>query len=324
LKVFLLCTPVAQALFGNLFMAHNHHHHHHNEEHQASGNIVFAFWINTVFALIEIVGGFYTNSVAILSDAVHDLGDSLSLGLAYYFQKKSQQKEDVNFNYGYKRFSLLGAFINSVILTVSSVFIISESIQRLSRPEQPDARGMMILALIGIAANVWAMLRLKKGKSINEKVVSLHFLEDVLGWCAVLIGSIVMMFADIPVLDPVLSILISTFIVWNVYKNLKVTFRILMQGSPENFSEAEIRKKVLDIRGVKDIHDAHSWTLDGQYNIMTLHVVVDQNFSLSEIQKTKEDVRHCLQHFNLQHITIEMEPEDQNCEMKKSPTGIRS
>jgi cobalt-zinc-cadmium efflux system protein len=298
-------------------MAHDHHHHHdHTGEDLASGNIVFAFWVNTIFALIEIVGGFYTNSVAILSDAVHDLGDSLSLGLAYYFQKKSQRQRDVKFNYGYKRFSLLGAFINSVVLTVSSIFIVSESIQRLSNPQQPDARGMLILAIIGIAANVIAMLRLQKGKSINERVVSLHFLEDILGWCAVLIGSIVMMFTNLPILDPILSILISAFILWNVYKNLKATFRILMQGSPENFSEKEIRSKVLTIPGVKDIHDTHSWTLDGRYNIMTLHVVVDQKFSLSQIQKTKEEVRHCLQHFNLQHITIEMELENQECEMK--------
>jgi cobalt-zinc-cadmium efflux system protein len=191
------------------------------------------------------------------------------------------------------------------------------AIRRLVSPEQPNANGMLILAIIGIAANVIAMLRLKKGTSINERVVSLHFLEDVLGWCAVLIGSIVMMFTNVPILDPILSILISAFILWNVYKNLKATFRILLQGSPENFSEQEIRKKVLTIGGVKDIHDAHSWTLDGRYNIMTLHVVVDEKFTLEQIQKTKEEVRHCLQHFNLQHITIEMELENQDCEMKE-------
>lgn len=297
-------------------MGHDHHHHHHAHHDSSGGNIVFAFWLNTIFAVVEIAGGFYTNSVAILSDAVHDLGDSLSLGLAYYFQKKSEKKGDVKFSYGYKRFSLLGAFINSVVLTVSSVFIINESVGRLFLPEQPDTRGMLILAILGIVVNGVAMLRLQKGTSINEKVVSLHFLEDVLGWCAVLIGSIVMMFADVPVLDPVLSIMISAFILWNVYKNLKATFRILLQGSADNISEAEIKKKVLTIPGVKDIHDTHSWTLDGRYNIMTLHVVVDEKFSLEQMQSTKAEVRHCLQHFNLQHITIEMELENQECEMK--------
>jgi cobalt-zinc-cadmium efflux system protein len=293
-------------------MAHDHHHRH-TEEDLASGNIVFAFWINTAFALIEIGGGFYTNSVAILSDAVHDLGDSLSLGFAYYFQKKSLQKSDVKYTYGYKRFSLLGAFINSLVLTVSSIFIISESVRRLFAPQQPDVRGMMILALVGILANALAMLRLRKGDSINEKVVSLHFLEDVLGWCAVLVGSIVMMFADVPILDPVLSIAISLFILWNVYKNLKATFRILFQGSLAHINETELSRKLTTIPGVKGIHDTHSWSLDGRYNIMTLHVVVDEKFSLAEIQTTKEAVRHFLQHLNLQHITIEVELENEDC-----------
>jgi cobalt-zinc-cadmium efflux system protein len=301
-------------------MAHDHSHHHHHHDHDHSGgNIVFAFWLNTIFALIEIAGGFYTNSVAILSDAVHDFGDSLSLGLAYYFQKKSQQKGDIKFSYGYKRFSLLGASINSIVLTVSSVLVINESISRLFSPEQPDTKGMFVLAIIGIAVNGMAMLRLKKGDSINERVVSLHFLEDVLGWCAVLVGSIVMMFADVPVLDPILSVLISAYILWNVYKNLRATFRILMQGSAENISEEEVKKKVLTIPGVKDIHDTHSWTLDGRYNIMTLHVVVDAKFSLQQMQSAKDEVRHCLQHLNLQHITIEMELEGQECEMKAGP-----
>lgn len=290
---------------------HTHHHPHPVEE--QTGNVVFAFWLNTAFALLEIAGGFYTNSVAILSDAVHDFGDSLSLGLAYYFQKKSAKKRDVKFNYGYKRFSLLGAFINSIILIVSSIFILTEAISRLATPQQPDAKGMVILAAIGIGVNAVAMLRLKKGGSINEKVVSLHFLEDVLGWTAVLIGSIVMMFADVPILDPMLSILISLFILWNVYKNLKATFRILLQGTPEHIDESVIKQKVLAIPGVKGIHDTHTWSLDGQYNIMTLHVVVAENASLQQMELLKEEVRHCLQHFNLQHITIEMELEGKDC-----------
>src|SRR5687767_14423753 len=209
-------------------MAHDHshhHHHHHIEENERPKNIVIAFWLNTAFAVLEIAGGFYTNSVAILSDAVHDLGDSLSLGLAYYFHKKSRQQKDERFNYGYRRFSLLGAFINSLILIISSVFIIRESVFRFFEPEQPDARGMVVFALIGIVVNGYALFRLKKGDSINEKVVALHFMEDVLGWCAVLAGSIVMLFVEVPVLDPILSLLIASYILFNVYKNLRTTLR---------------------------------------------------------------------------------------------------
>src|SRR5690606_15018619 len=168
-------------------MGHGHGHHHHHHESGASGssrNIAVAFALNTAFALIEIVGGLYTNSMAILSDAVHDLGDSLSLGFAWYFERKSRRERDERYTYGYRRFSLLVAFINATILLVSSIFIIRESVLRLFEPEPPDAQGMAILAIIGVAVNGYALLRLRKGESVNERVVALHFVEDVLGWVA--------------------------------------------------------------------------------------------------------------------------------------------
>ena len=295
---------------------HSHHHHHHTVgKNERPANIIIAFWLNTFFAVLEIVGGFYTNSMAILSDAVHDLGDSLSLGFAYYFQKKSRQERDTLYTYGYQRFSLLGAFINSLILIVSSVFIIRESITRFFEPEPPDAKGMVILAIIGIAVNGYALLRLKKGTSINEKVVALHFVEDVLGWMAVLLGSIVMLFVDIPILDPILSLLIAAYILFNVFRNLKATFRILLQRRPETVDEASIRKKLLAVPGVKDLHDLHFWTMDGEYNVMTLHVVVDKNQSADQREKIKNEIKHSLQHMDIQHATVEIESEDKNCKV---------
>jgi cobalt-zinc-cadmium efflux system protein len=297
-------------------MSHDHSHHHlPSMDDDSPKNIVVAFWLNTAFAVLEIIGGLYTNSVAILSDAVHDLGDSLALGFAYYFHKKSKQKKDTAFSYGYKRFSLLGAFINSLILIVSSTFIIRESVIRIGHPEQPDAKGMIILAIVGVVVNAIALLRLRKGKSINEKVVSLHFLEDVLGWVAVLFGSVVMTFADMPVIDPVLSLLISVYILWNVFKNLRATFRIVLQGTPENIDPEEIKKKVLSIKGVRNIHDVHFWTLDGQYNIMTLHIGVASETTALQLEEIKSEARHCLQHLNFQHVTIEMELEDKACSL---------
>lgn len=292
---------------------HGHHHHHHTGENEKPKNIIIAFWLNTVFALLEIAGGLYTNSVAILSDAVHDLGDSLSLGLAYYFHKKSRQEKDDLFNYGYRRFSLLGAFINSLILIISSVFIIRESVSRMFAPEQPDATGMVVLALIGIAVNGIAFLRLKRGGSINEKVVALHFVEDILGWVAVLIGSVVMIFVYVPILDPILSVLIAAYILFNVYKNLQTTFRILLQRRPDTVDENTIRKNVLSIPGVRDLHDLHFWTMDGQYNVMTLHVVVADDQSIEQREYIKEQVKHSLQHLEIQHTTVEIESENARC-----------
>lgn len=292
---------------------HHHHHHHHSADNGDGKNIVVAFWLNTFFALLEIAGGLYTNSMAILSDAVHDLGDSLSLGFAYYFQKKSRQEKDSVYTYGYQRFSLLGAFINSLILIVSSIFIIRESVARFFQPEPPDAKGMVVLALIGVAVNGYALVRLRRGSSINERVVALHFVEDVLGWIAVLVGSIIMVFVDVPVLDPILSLLIAGYILYNVFKNLKATFRIILQRRPENVDEELIRKKILSVPGVKDLHDLHFWTMDGQYNVMTLHVVVDRGQSIDQREHIKQEVRHSLQHLEIQHSTVEIESEDENC-----------
>ncbi len=293
-------------------MAHEHSHHDHTQD-----NIVVAFWLNTCFALLEVAGGLFTNSVAILSDALHDFGDSLSLGLAYYFQKKSAKKRDAFFSYGYKRFSLLGAFINSLVLIVGSVFILQEAIARLAKPEQANAKGMMVLALIGILVNGIAMLRLRSGSSINERVVSLHFLEDVLGWVAVLIGSIVMLFADVPILDPILSILIAGFILFNVYKNIRQAFRIVLQAIPDNIDIEEIRKKIQSLPGITGIHDLHTWSMDGHYNVMTLHLVVDPLTPLADLDPLKQQVRDQLQNMNIQHLTIETEFEGQPCELKE-------
>src|SRR5690606_7150914 len=273
-------------------MGHGHGHHHHHHESGASGssrNIAVAFFLNTGFALLEIVGGLYTNSMAILSDAVHDLGDSLSLGFAWYFERKSRKERDEHYTYGYRRFSLLGAFINAVILLVSSIFIIRESVMRLFVPEQPDAKGMAVLALFGVAVNGYALFRLRKGSSINERVVALHFIEDVLGWVAVLIGSIVMMFANVPVLDPILSLLIAGYILYNVFRNMRETFNILMQRKPDRIDESEIRKMILAVPGVKDLHDVRFWTMDGQYNVMTLHVVVEETQTVEQREQIKKE-----------------------------------
>jgi len=295
----------------------NHDHHHHNHSHGDTKNLTFAFWINTLFAILELIGGLYINSVAILSDSLHDFGDSLSLGLAYYFHKKSTKKRDKHFSYGYKRFSLLGAFINSIVLIIGSILIIRESIERVLQPEEADAKGMFIIAVVGIVVNTIAMLRLRKGSSINERVVSLHFIEDILGWVAVLIGSVVMLLIDLPILDPILSLLIALFILFNVYKNLRQVFQIILQGIPENVNLEEIKKKILSIPHVLGIHDVHTWSMDGEYNIMSIHLVLADKTPIEEVEKIKNEVRHVTEHLNIQHITIEPEFENQACALEE-------
>lgn len=291
-------------------MGHNHNHHH---DHSGVKNIRVAFFLNFVFTLFEIAGGLYTNSIAILSDAVHDLGDSLSLGLAWYFQKMAQKGSSKTYSYGYKRYSLLGAIINSIVLIVGSIFILSESIPRLFHPEKPYAEGMFFLAIFGVLVNGAAVFRLKKGNTLNEKVVSLHLLEDVLGWLAILIGSIIMYFFNFPILDPLMSIGISLFVLYNVYKNIRQTLHIILQGTPQEYSVTEITQWVKEIKDIESIHDLHIWSIDGDYNILTVHIVLSKNVSFNQTIEIKKQIRELLLEKGIEHVTIEFENSDENC-----------
>jgi cobalt-zinc-cadmium efflux system protein len=292
-------------------MAHDHHHHDH-----AAGNIVMAFFLNLIFAIIELAGGLITNSVAILSDALHDFGDSISLGVAWYLQRLSNKKGDENYSYGYKRFSLLGAIFISVVLLVGSIFVIQASVGRLIHPEASNAKGMLFLALLGIAVNGAAIFRLKEGKSLNEKAVMLHFMEDVLGWITVLIVSVVMLFVDIPVLDPILSLGISAWVLTNVYKNLKASFKILMQQIPEGVDEPHLLEQIKQINKVQDLHDIHLWTIDGEKHVITLHVVTCCKISVEEMSVIKNEIRALCKQFGIYHATIEFETEMEQCEFE--------
>lgn len=292
-------------------MAHNHDLHHH-----AEGNIKVAFFLNLGFTIIEIIGGIYTNSLAILSDALHDLGDSLSLGLSWYFERLAKKGRSKTFSYGYRRFSLLGAIINSIVLIVGSIFILSMAIPQLFKPEDTNAEGMLLLAILGILVNGAAVFKMRKGDSLNEKVVSLHLLEDVLGWVAVLIGSIIMIYTDAPFIDPLLSVLISLYMLYNVYKNLRKSLLVILQGIPDEVNIDEIREKLKGIKPIVSIHDCHAWSMDGQYNILTIHFVLDQDYKLSEQAELKGQIRKILKSESVNHITIEFENQEENCELE--------
>jgi len=276
-------------------------------------HISLAFFLNLGFTVIEIIGGLITNSIAILSDALHDFGDSVSLAVAWYLQKVSNRERDRKYTYGYKRFSLLGAVFISVMLLIGAIFIIRESIERLLSPDEVNAKGMMYLAILGVAVNGFAALRLKKGKSLNEKAVYLHMLEDVLGWIAVLIVSIIMIFADAPVLDPLLSIGITIWVLYNVYKNLRKTFRVLLQEVPPGIDYDEVKNKILKIEGLLTVHDLHIWSLDGENNILTVHVVLPEDAPCEIQEDMKSRIRQTCDSLNINHATIEFETEGEEC-----------
>lgn len=293
----------------------DHPHNHSHDHARDSGNIQTAFFLNLGFTLLEIFGGLWTNSVAILSDAVHDLGDSLSLGLAWMLDRYAQRERDKRFSYGYRRFSLLGALLNTVVLIVGAIFVLSEAIPRLFDPEPSNAPGMIAFALLGIVVNGAAVLRMRGGKTLNAQVVAWHLLEDVLGWVAVLIVAIVLLFTDIQVLDPALSILITAYVLYNVLKNMRKTLSLFLQGVPEHIDVDYIESEISQVDNVKSNHHTHVWSLDGEHHVLTTHVVVAEDISRDQILCVKEDIKQLLKPYELSHITVEIEYGERDCAM---------
>lgn len=297
---------------------HHSHGHSHDHTHGLEGerNIAIAFFLNLSFTIFEIFGGFYVNSVAILSDALHDLGDSFSLGMAWYLEKRSKQAANEKFTFGYKRFSLLGALLNSIILIIASAFVAYHAAQRLATPEPTNAKGMLIFAVIGVLVNGLAALRLSKGKSMNEKVLSLHLLEDVLGWVAVLIVSIVILFRDLYILDPVLSLLITAYVLWNVIKRLKETLYMFLQGAPQEIDLQGLKEDISALPQVRSIHHTHLWSLDEHNQVFTIHIVLRKVAGIQDLIEVKRKVKDLLKGTAITHATIDLEFEDEQCYME--------
>ncbi len=295
-------------------MGHNHHHQ------QSGKNLKVAFFLNLSFTILEFLGGLYVNSIAIISDAVHDLGDSLSLGTSWYLERKSKQGANRNFSFGYSRFSLLGALINSLVLIVGSVYVISEAINRFKQPEASNAEGMVIFALIGIAVNGYAAWKLSSGKSMNERVVSWHLLEDVLGWFAVLVVAIILKFKNNLYLDPALSLAITAYILWNVVKRLKETLFIFLQGVPPEMDLREIEYKLLKIPSVQSLHHTHLWSLEGADHVFTTHIKLKNIASFDQLLEVKKQVKATLQGYHFKHYTIETELDSETCPLHPEGT----
>lgn len=274
--------------------------------HKDEKNIKLAFFINLLFSIGEFIGGFLINSVAIMSDAVHDLGDATALGLSWFLQKFSKKKGDQKFSFGYKRFSLLGALINALILIAGSVYIFFQAIPLLFNPEHSNAQGMVWFAIAGVLLNGFAAYRLHKGKSVNEGVLTWHLLEDVLGWVAVLIVGIVLLFKDIHILDPILSIAIALFILFNVFRNLSKTMKILLEGVPQEIDLDEVHSRIEKIPGVLSVKDLHIWSIDGEEHAMNVCLSVTGE-NLADSTAIKEKVRSTISDLQIIHSTIEMD-----------------
>ena len=278
-------------------------------------NILIAFVLNLVFSIFEFIGGIFTNSVAILSDSIHDLGDAFSIGLSYFFEKKSKKNADNKYTYGYIRFSVLGGVITTTILLVGSTLVIIGAVKRLFDPVDINYNGMILFAVIGVILNFLAAYITRKGDSINQKAVNLHMLEDVLGWIVVLIGAIVMKFTDIRILDSLMSIGVAVFILINAIKNLKKVLDLFLGKTPDNVDIDILKEHILKIKGVDDIHHIHVWSIDGYKTLATMHIVT----KVKNISNLKKSIRKELEEFNIYHAILETEDEacdDKECKIE--------
>jgi len=268
-------------------------------------NILIAFLLNISFAIFELFGGIFTNSVAILSDSIHDLGDAISIGISYFMERKSKKKADKKYTYGYARYSVLGGVITTSILLVGSVLVILGAIQRVITPVEVNYRGMILFAVIGFVLNYTAAYVTSEGDSINQKSVNLHMLEDTLGWVVVLIGAIIMNFTDIKILDPIMSIGVAVFILIHSIKNLKQVLDLFLEKTPNDINIDELKNHLLKIKNVEDIHHIHVWSIDGYNNYATMHIVSHAK----DIAEVKKEIREELEEHNICHAILETEEE---------------
>ncbi len=267
-------------------------------------NILLAFLLNLAFSVFELVGGMFTGSAAIISDAVHDAGDAAGIGISWLLEKKSKQPANSLHTYGYTRYSVLGGFITTVILLLGSLIMIANSLHRLIFPTQINYNGMILFAIVGVCVNSCAAFLTHKGDSLNQKAVSLHMLEDVLGWVVVLVGAIVMRFTDLSILDPIMSIGVSTFIFVCAAKNLGQIGDVFLEKAPVD--TALVRDSILSIAGITDVHHIHIRTIDGHNHCATMHIVTDR-------PDVKARIRHALHELGICHATLELEAPGEAC-----------
>lgn len=284
---------------------------------KANKQLSLAFFLNLFFAVIELVGGILTNSTAIIADAFHDFMDAVAIGIAVYMDKFSKKPASSTFTYGYRRFALLSAIIMSVILLAGAIFMAYNGIVTINTPREVNSIGMLGLAVLGIAVNGFAFLRIKKGDAhehhshlhahqshdANSKAIMLHLLEDVLGWIAVLIGAAVMYFTNWFWIDSALTIAIALFIAYNALKNMYGTFTILLQAVPEGINIEKIKNDLLQLNTIQKITALNIWTIDGQQHIATITVQTNTN----NLQEIKQHIQTVFTQHNISNVTIQID-----------------
>lgn len=263
-----------------------------------------AFFLNLSFAIVEFIAGGIFGSSAVLADSVHDFGDAIAIGISALLESISNRKEDSHYTLGYKRFSLLGAMVTAVILMTGSGVVILENMVKLYHPQPVNDEGILWLGIISISINVLASLVIRKGQTKNESILSLHFLEDTLGWVAVILMAIVLRFTDWYILDPLLSLAISIFILSKAIPRFWSTLKIFLDAVPEGVNIQKIKKDLAELDHVASINQLNLWTMDGLEKNAIVHVCLEH---VKHMEVCKESIRNLLQERGFQNVTIEVD-----------------
>ena len=271
---------------------------------KAKYTVWLAFFLNLTYAIVEFIAGGVFGSSAVLADSVHDLGDAIAIGISAFLESISNREEDSHYTLGYKRFSLLGAMITAVILMTGSVLVILENIAKIFHPQSVNDEGIFWLGIIAITINVLASLVIRKGQTKNESILSLHFLEDTLGWVAVILMAIVLRFTDWYILDPLLSLAISFFILSKALPRFWSTLKIFLDAVPEGVDIQKIKTDLAELDHVASINQLNLWTMDGLEKNAIVHVCIKE---MGNMEACKESIRIFLKDCGFQNVTIEVD-----------------
>ncbi len=283
--------------------------HDHDHYKEAKKSILYGIVLNSIFTVIELVGGILSNSLALLSDTIHDFSDSVALGISYYANQKAQSSPTKTMTFGYRRTTILAAFINSTILMALTFFLFYRAYLRILNPEPVNGKMVFVIAIFGIITNgiiAFKMLR-GKDKDLNIKSVFWHITEDFLGWVGVLIAGAIIYFTGAYIIDPIISILIGLIVIYSAWGIVKESANIILEGVPEGLNVQEIGTEIKNIQNVNDAHDIHVWSLGTDYNALSAHVVIS-NMTVDQSHEVLNKINTMLKEkFSIEHTTIEFE-----------------
>lgn len=291
-------------------MAHDHHGHDHT--HGANKKaLLISFIIITVYMIIEVIGGFVTNSLALLSDAGHMLSDSISLLAGLLAFTLGERAANYAKTYGYKRFEILAAVFNGVMLLFVSLYIFYEAFQRLNNPPEVASTGMLIVAFIGLLVNIavaWILMRGGDTKeNLNLRAAFLHVLGDLLGSIGAIAAALLIIFFHWGWADTLASVIVALLVLVSGFRVTRDAIHVLMEGTPANVDMDDIIQTLKAMEGIEGIHDLHVWSITSGQNALSCHILVDGNVTVEKSQELLRSIEHALTHKGIGHVTIQIE-----------------